>query len=237
MPPLSGLRLSVLPRSAAPLSVLRLSGKRVSPPWLPRLQSLPQLLLCAASGEYGRYGGDRSSAGDACEATLRRAEAAPCCEAVLEALSAEDPGRPPPLALRPKLDARRSSLRRLADASIASCAACSVTSSSGRPEPPPSGCSSSLPAHLGPTSRVPDSRLASRRSSRSRRLSCSSAASTDARVRAGDEIALPTPPGRLRLSREFSSGGRPIVGDRPGDWAWMASCARRSSEWTPAGRR
>ena len=92
-----------LRRSAAPLSVLRLSGKRVSPPWLPRLQSLPQLLLCAASGEYGRYGGDRSSAGDACEATLRRAEAAPCCEAVLETLSAEEPGRPPPLALRPKL--------------------------------------------------------------------------------------------------------------------------------------
>lgn len=219
--PLSVLRLSVLclsvdplsvdPLSVAPLSVDPLSGKRVSPPWLPRLQSLPQLLLCAASGEYGRYGGDRSSAGDGCEAgALRRAEAAPFSEAVLEALSAEELDRPPPLALRPKLDARRSSLRRLVDASSASCAACSVTSSAGRPEPPPSGLTSRVP---------PDSRLASRCSSRSRRLSCSAAASTDVLARAGDEIALPTPPGRLRMSREFSSGGRPIVGDRPGDWA------------------
>eukprot|EP00964_Phaeocystis_antarctica_P087407 scaffold55459_cov60-Phaeocystis_antarctica.AAC.2 len=180
----------------------------------------PLLLLCAASGEYGRYGGDRS--GDSREAAgavpgaLRRAEAAPFGagdEAMLEVLSPELLSRrPPPLAVRPKLDARRSSLRRLTEASRASCAASSVTSSAGRPEPPPRSITSR---------EVPDSRFASRsrRSSRSRRLSCSAAASTEPVTRAGDEIALPTPPGRPRSSREFSSGARPIVGDRPGDWA------------------
>ena len=39
-------------------SVLPLSGKSMSPPWLPRLHWLPQLLLCSAPGEYGRYGGE-----------------------------------------------------------------------------------------------------------------------------------------------------------------------------------